>query len=399
MKRLLSISLDLALLSFIPILSWLLLGIILDANLINVFTITYPLQYIYYIIKAVFSTGANINKERDRDKGAVMSGLVIGSIISFLIFLCLVLNVDSYITFMNMDADTYRVFTIYSIIQIFLSLEFSILLDKLYFEEKDILANKYSVIFNLMSFILLIGLSLITKNQVIIVMGTLIPLAIFTIAIIVKNSNKLNWKLDILKCIEYDSIELFNNISYLLIFLFGLSITFNYGSQYAMAIAFIVLITDMQCDTLEAISTLAIIDISKKEFNYKEAIKNAYKLLGILFISILIMFSILYWFYDLNILITLSYLLFEIINFILYPISSIKTYYLQLEWSALKTTTNRMLSLIIRFIITLIKNPFCTGIGQVCSSIYQYITVTFIFERNYKVTKNGIVKTLKETRE
>lgn len=43
MKRLLRISFDLSLLSFIPILSWFLLGIIVDKNLINIFTLTYPL--------------------------------------------------------------------------------------------------------------------------------------------------------------------------------------------------------------------------------------------------------------------------------------------------------------------------------------------------------------------
>ncbi len=72
MKRLLRISLDLSLLSFIPIISWFLLGIIIDKNLINIFTLTYPIQFIYCILKSIFSTGANISKERDNNKNAVM---------------------------------------------------------------------------------------------------------------------------------------------------------------------------------------------------------------------------------------------------------------------------------------------------------------------------------------
>lgn len=64
MKRLLKISFDLSLLSFIPIISWFLLGIIIDKNLINIFTLTYPIQFIYCIIKSVFSTGANVCKEK-----------------------------------------------------------------------------------------------------------------------------------------------------------------------------------------------------------------------------------------------------------------------------------------------------------------------------------------------
>lgn len=50
MKRLLKISFDLSLLSFIPILSWLFLGIIVDKNLINIFTLTYPIQFGLVII-------------------------------------------------------------------------------------------------------------------------------------------------------------------------------------------------------------------------------------------------------------------------------------------------------------------------------------------------------------
>ena len=214
MKRLLRIGFDLSLLSFIPILSWLLLGITVDKNLINIFTLTYPLQFIYFILKSVFSTGANISKEKDNNENAVMSGLLIGSIVSTIIFAIVLLNIENYISFMNMDIATYKTFTIYSVINIYMCLEFAMILNKLYYEEKNKLANKYSIIYNLLNFILLIGTSLITKNQSIIISVTLIPLALFTIYVIIKNSNKFHLKLDILKCIKYDSVELFNNLAF-----------------------------------------------------------------------------------------------------------------------------------------------------------------------------------------
>lgn len=214
MKRLLRIGFDLSLLSFIPILSWFLLGITVDKNLINIFTLTYPLQFIYYILKSVFSTGANISKEKDKNENAVMSGLLIGSIVSTIIFAIVILNIEKYISFMNMDITTYKTFAIYSVINIYICLEFAMILNKLYYEEKNKLANKYSIIYNLLNFILLIGTSLITKNQSIIICVTLIPLALYTIYIIIKNSNKFKLKLDILKCIKYDSVELFNNIAF-----------------------------------------------------------------------------------------------------------------------------------------------------------------------------------------
>ena len=120
MKRLLRIGFDLSLLSFIPILSWFLLGITVDKNLINIFTLTYPLQFIYYILKSVFSTGANISKEKDKNENAVMSGLLIGSIVSTIIFAIVILNIEKYISFMNMDITTYKTFAIYSVINIYM---------------------------------------------------------------------------------------------------------------------------------------------------------------------------------------------------------------------------------------------------------------------------------------
>lgn len=391
MKRLLKISFDLSLLSFIPIISWFLLGIIVDKNLINIFTLTYPLQFIYYILKSIFSTGANINKEKDNNKNAVMSGMFIGTIVAIIIFLIILINIDNYIIFMNMDVNIYKTFTIYSVLQLFVCLEFAMILNKLYYEEKNSLANKYSLIFNLLNFILLIGTSLITKNQITIITVTLIPLALFTIYIYVKNSEKFKLQLDIIKCIKYDSTELFNNIAFFLIFLFGLSNALEFGEQFSLALTFVALITDTQWDTTDAIVTAATIDISKNNFNYKEHRNNAYKLLGILFLTSLFMFVCLYGFYDLDFKITMIYFGFEIINFIMYPIYRIKTCYLQLEWSALKTTTNKIISSILRMIMSLLKTPFCTGIGQLCSSIYQFISVSIFFKQNYNIDKTGKV--------
>lgn len=391
MKRLLRISFDLSLLSFIPIISWFLLGIIVDKNLINIFTLTYPLQFIYYIIKSIFSTGANISKEKDKNKDAVMSGLILGTIVSIIIFTIILLNVDNYISFMNMDISTYKNFTIYSILQLFICLEFAMMQDKLYYEEKNKLANKHSLVFNLLNFILLIGTSLITKNQIIIIATTLIPLAIYTLYIYIKNSNKFKFNINVLKCIKYDSVELFNNIAFFLIFLFGLSNALEYGEVYAIALTFIALITDTQWDTFDAIKEAATIDISKRKFNYIEHRNNAYKLLGILFGTSLIMFVLLYGFYDLDFKITMIYFSFEIVNFLIYPIYRIKTCYLQLEYSAFKITSNKIIASILRMFMSLLKTPFCTGIGQVCSSVYQFITVSIMFGHNFKIDKTGCI--------
>lgn len=320
-----------------------------------------------------------------------MSGMIIGTIVSVIIFAILLFNIDNYINFMNMDIDTYKVFTIYSVLQLFICLEFAMVLNKLYYEEKNTLANKYSLIFNLLNFILLSGTSLITKNQIAIITTTLIPLSLFTLYIYIKNSNKFKLKLNVFKCIKYDSVELFNNIAFFLIFLFGLSNALEYGEQFTIALTFVALITDTQWDTADAIVTAATIEISKNEFNYKYHRNNAYKLLGILFITSLVMYVCLYGFYDLNFKITMIYFGFEIVNFIIYPIYRIKTCYLQLEWSAFKITSNKICASVLRMMMSLLKTPFCTGIGKVCSSVYQFISVSIFFKLNYNVEKTGKV--------
>ena len=315
MKRLLKISFDLALLSFIPILSWFCLSLIIDKNLINIFTLTYPIQFIWYILKSIFSTGANISKEKDKNKDATMSGIILGRIVAFLIFGFIVINIEEYISFMNMDVTIYKTFATYSVIQLFIQLVFAFVLEKLYYEEKNDIANKYSLVFNLLNFIVLIGSSLLCKNQIIIVTITLLSILIYTIYVFIKSFNKFNFKLDILKCIKYDSVELFNNIAFFFIFLFGLSNAMEFGEEYALALTFVALITDTQWDVYDAISIVAKIDISKNKFNYNEHRKNAYKLLLILLLTVFLMFIALYRFYELDMLLVAIYFSFELINF------------------------------------------------------------------------------------
>jgi len=391
MKRLLKISFDLALLSFIPILSCFFLILIIDKNLINIFTLTYPIQFIWYILKSIFSTGANISKEKDKNNNAVMSGIVLGSIIAFLIFGFIVINIEQYISFMNMDITIYKTFAIYSVIQLFIQLVFAFVLEKLYYEEKNDIANRYSLGFNLLNFIVLIGSSLLCKNQTIIITITLLSILIYTIYVAIKSFDKFKFKFDILKCMKYDSVELFNNIAFFFIFLFGLSNAMEFGEQYTLALTFVALITDTQWDVYDAISIAAKIDISKDKFNYKEHRNNAYKLLLILLGTVFLMFIVLFRFYELDMILVAIYFSFELINYSIYPIYKLKTCYLQLEYSAIKTTANKMASSSLRMFISLLKTPFCTGLGQVSSSIYQLISLNFMFKKNFKIEKNGLI--------
>ncbi len=391
MKRLLRISFNSAVFSFIPILSWFALGLIVDKNLINVFTLTYPIQFIWAMMKSIFGTGANISKEKDKNENAVLSGMTLGTIIGFVVFGFIVLNIESYINFMNMNVAIYKEFSVYSVIQLYIQLIFSFVLEKLYFENKNKLANKYCITLNILNFIVLVILSLIFKDKMSIVITTLLVIFIYVMILTIKQYKEFKFKCNLINCIKYDSVEIFNNFAFFLIFLFGLSNALEYGAKYAIALNFIALITDTQWDAFDAISTVAKIDISQNKFNYKEHRRNAYILFGILLTTVFLMFTTLYRLYELDLIITLIFLSFELINLCIYPIYRIKTCYLQLEYSAVKTTTNKIVSSALRMIMSFMKTPFCTGIGQVCSSIYQFISINIIFYKNYKINTNGTI--------
>ena len=391
MKRLLRIAVNSAVFSFIPILSWFCLGLLVDKNLANVFTLTYPLQFIWAVLKSIFGTGANISKEKDKDENAVLSGMTLGIILEFIIFGLFALNLRKYIEFMNMDYEIYKEFALYSVIQLYIQLIFSFVLEKLYFEKNEKKANKYCIQLNLLNFIVLILSATFIKNKVSIIIITLSSILIYTLVVIAKQYKKFKLNIHIIKYIKYESVEISNNILFFLIFLFGLSNALKFDEKYTIALNFVALITNTQWDSFVAISTVAKIDISQGRFNYIEHRNNAYKLLEILISTVFIMLLISYKFYELDLVITLFYLSFELINFVIYPIYQIKTCYLQLERLAKKVTTNKIVAGVIRFFISLLRTPFCTGIGQVTSSIYQFITVNMMFHRNFVIDKEGKV--------
>lgn len=391
MKRLLRISFNSAIFSLIPILSWFMLGLLVDKNLINVFTLTYPLQFIWALIKSIFATGANISKEKDKNNNAVLSGMTMGIVVGFIVFGIFAINVRKYIEFMNMDYEIYKEFTLYSIFQLYIQLVFAFALEKLYFEDKEKLANKYCMQLNLLNFVVLILSAIILKSKMQVVVVTLTIILIYTAYVTIKQYKRFKFKINIINCLKYESVEICNNILFFLIFLFGLSNALQFGEKYILALNFVALITDTQWDSFESIKTVAKIDISKDKFNYNYHKMNAYKLLGILLTTVFGMLIVSLKYYDLDLKITIIYLSFELINFIIYPIYSIKTSYLQLERYEIKVTSNNLFAGILRMIMSLLKTPYCTGIGQVTSSLYQFITVNMIFHRNFIINKNGIV--------
>ena len=387
MKKLLRIGFDIFITGFTPIITWFLIGIIIDKRLTSVFTLTYPLQFLVGIIVAIFGVGANVSKIKDNNKNSADNGIIYGTIISILLFSTIAIFNTQYIRFMNVDPNIYSTFCVYSIFQLLLQTILYLLLNKLYYLEKNKKANKIALIFNLINFITLIATSLITRNQIYTSVVALISLSIFVIVLLKRNINKVDFKINLKNCFKYDSVACSKNILFFIIYLIGFSNSFSFGEKYIVAITFATLITDIQWDVSSAIKTAAKIDIVKNKFNYKNHFRNATRFISLLIASIVIMGLIMYPFYKPNLLITLIFVSLHIIDFIMTPIISIKICYLEIGYSPIITTMHVIIAYIIRTIVSLICTPYCTIIGQMCCSVYELIMFNIIY-RKVKKKKN-----------
>lgn len=382
MNRLLRIGFDIFLTSVTPILGWFLIGILVDKNLINIFSLVYPMQFIISAIYSIFGTGANISAIKDNNKNSVFSGFILGTLLGAFILGGIVFNIDKYILFMHMDIKIYRTFAIYAIIQYFLQLLLNLSLCKLYYEDNNKRANKYSFLFNLINFLSLIIMGLSTKNQVVIASVSLIATAIFTLIMISRTVKITRFKINLKNCIKYDSVYLFAKISMFIIYLFGFKNAFDFGEKYILATSFATLITDTQWDISYAIKTVAQIDITKKTFSYKEHMKNSRKLIYILIISTFIMGLILYPNYKPDIVATLTIVSIELISLYLYPIYITKLTFIQSEYSAIKATISKQVANILRIICAFIPSPFCTSFGLAVSVVIQLSFTHYIIKKN-----------------
>lgn len=382
MKRLFRISFDILITSIVPIMSWFLLGIILDNHLVNIFTLTYPLQCLMGMIVSILGTGANITVYKDKNKNASDNGIFYGSILSILLYGFVIFNNEKYINFMNMDTRLYKIFCIYSIFQILCQTILQLILTKLYYKEENSKANKIALLFNITNFVTLIGTALITKNQFITAVITGSVIFIMDIVLVIKNIEKINFKINIKNCFKYNSVSFSVSFLFFIMYLFGFSNSFEYGEKYVIAITFATLVTDMQWDITDAVKTVAKVDIAKKQFNYKEHVKNAIKLHSLLILSVLIMSIIAYRFYNPDLIIISIFILLHIVDFLLTPFIEVKICFLQLEDSAFKMTLNVVIAYIIRTLISVFAStPFCTIIAQMTSLVYESICTKINFRK------------------
>lgn len=392
MKQLFQIGLDLALASLNPIISWFMLSLILDSRLINVFSITYPLQFVWLMLRDIFGVGANLVSIKVRNSKIVDAGIFTGLIFSGIIFGLVALNIDKFIIFMNADPSIYRDFCLYIALQLWIQLVFCIILDKLYYQDKNKIANKYSLTFNLLNFIVFIGASFLTKNSKIIISATLLTIFAFTLFVFIREVRRVSFRFNILRSIKINSMDFGENLILFFVYLFGIGKAFSFGEEYALAITFVTLITDIQWDVATAIQTKTKIDIAKKRMNFPKSYKNSYALIFVLILSSIIAFVSMKNFYDLNLGISITFVIIEYLAFLLYPQYRLKLDFIQLKFSAKIATFIKSSAMAFRLLLVIIFSPitpFALSIAQVLAQLYQVIFVNLVFSRRYKILSTG----------
>ncbi len=383
MKRLFQISFDTLLLSVIPIIIWNALGFILEKNLVVIFSLTYPIQFLFSTLYYIFAVGPNITAEKKRDQNIVYSNIFLVILVGILVLLLLFFNCNIFLSIMNVDVSVFKIFTIYSFFNIFYSYVLKLVLEKLYFDKENKKANSISILFNTINLLSIVILAIITKNQIITSFVTLIIMTLSLFIILFFNIKKFKIHFSISDNIKNSSIGIVENISMFIIYFIGHINAYSFGMKYILASTFVGIITDTQWDMIYAIQTVVHIDVSKDNFLFKEHLKNGYKFSFILILSSIIMSFVLYKLYTPNITIFLICFFVQIIFMLFFPIITIRQHYLQIKSKETNTnpTLHSGISKTLRTICSFIHNPYCTYIGQIVEMIYNYIYTKIVSKR------------------
>lgn len=392
MKRLFTIGSSFFIYSLVPILSWILLSVILkDENVVNVFSLTYPVQFIWAFVRSFFGTAANVKKNKENDENAPWNGIFWGTIFSFIVFSIPLIFVDKYIVFFGQSVDVYRDYVFYSIAQIFLQTLFSLITEKLYFEDKEKIANVHFVCFNILNLFLVTGLALFVKNIQIVFIITLSALFLYDVVLYVWQFKKFKINFSFLKNFKYDAIAMLSSIFMAIIYFFGYQTVFIAGEEYLVALNVASIATDAQWDSMGAISTVAKVDISKNRYQYKKELRNAYIFTAILILTSICLSIGLSFFYHATLTLVLVYLAFQIVDMLLSPVQEILEIYIQLEYSVVLTSCIFLISKGARVLISVfLISAFCADIAQVVESILllSVVVVRFVI---YKLENGKLV--------
>ena len=393
MKKYISISITLCIFSSVNALTYFILGLTLgDTSYSNIFSITYSFQFISIILTSIFASASNIRANKENNKNCTDTGIVVGTFTGIIIFGLIILFINNFLSFMSLDTDKFKTLTIMLVVDIFFSYIVNLVSEKYYFVNKDKIANLCSIGFICLNLISITLASLITKNQTAIAIINLTCLLIYCAIWLVLTVKKFKFDFNIVKNFKYESTHIISNLFMFIIYFWGYKRAFEFEDKYIIALNFVNLITDPFWDSLEAISKIAKIQISKGEFNHRLSKRNSLLLTLFYCFIICLLFFALFSLYSVSITIALIFLAIQIVDMLLYAIKANIQSYLQIEFSATKCTVINLVCKVIRTLLSLIIfSPFNTNIGQIVGGLLSYL-IFLIFKNIYFYTdKNGFL--------
>lgn len=393
MKRLFIVGCGMLISSIIPVISWFVLSVILgDDRITNVFSICYAFQFVWIILKCLFGSGANIRKEKEKDKNAVWNGIFWGVIFAVVIFIFPIIFIDGYINFFGQDPVFYKIYVIYGLLNLFEQTLLQLIMEKLYFEDKEKLANVHLFAFNILNFLLLILLCYLIPNTFLAFMITLGIMFLYIVSLYFWQFDKFKIDFNFIKNIRYEANTLINALFMFVIYTFGYRNAFQAGEEYLLALNLVALCTDTQWDMLTARDTVAKVDIAKGRYDFKKEMRNAYIYTAILALSSIVMSLIFVFVIDVSIPFVIYYLLFEVIDMFMDTYAVILSIYTQIEYSSILSTILNLAGMVAWTILSLaIMSPFCTDIGRVSQSLILLVAYVIIRIKKYKLIDNKLI--------
>lgn len=373
--------------SFIPILTWMLIGVILDnPNVTNVFTITYPAQFIYIILINIFVYGNLVKnkKENQEDLNEFSCGVIIGFLVYLIIHIVCILNVDTLLRFMNVEVEVYKSFTIYALTYLLFNFLLYSYIYLCYYQNKDREAFLINIIYEIIRISSILIPCLIFKDKTIAILISISCLAIYMVILTCRYLKIKKFSFHIFKGIKFTAASIVNDGIMLLIYFVGFSRVFAYDVNYANAINLMNLTTDTQWD-IEADALSVVYDISAANGSYhkdRRKIKMAASIFSIVVISSSILMALcLYQYYGIKLQYFLWPFAMELCCMFAYTHYKMKLSYINIQSPGKRNVLNMLIQKCLRYVVSIsVIHPYALTIALAVGTLYHLVSWSLIYK-------------------
>ncbi len=321
-KRMFQLALGYGINSFLPIISWAVLGIVIDFELTSTFGLTYPLQFILAIVVDIFGYGVNtfaVKERKECSENYMQSGMAVGMLVLFITFCGLVFYVEEYMYIMGCMEKKFIICCIFSIIT-FMTSGINSLFSLYYsFKENEKKASSVLVDYNLITYGSLFLSLGITHSVTVSVIASLFSAITITIFTLLKTVKKFKFQIEIIPSIKYVLCNLFSDLGLFVVYFFGigeLAIT-DYKVMFTFSIW--TQISDWVWDVLSSvIPIITRVDSAMDKYDFNKCFKSASNLFCVLFITMGIETLIMSLFFEVNIKYFLIFGILDVIDMIIF---------------------------------------------------------------------------------